>query len=102
MALIMAGRRAGGHDGQMGAGGYESWFLSARDPGSPRALWIRHTRHRPRQGPEAWLELVLARIRIGPARSPWTAMGALGLSGERIALGGLGRRSRVDAGPGRL
>ncbi|HEY2491177.1 MAG TPA: hypothetical protein VGI37_16865 [Streptosporangiaceae bacterium] len=220
----------------MGAGGYESWFLSARDPGSPRALWIRHTRHRPRQGPEsaalwctvtdgglgqrpavikqvfsafpaetaagpgqfrgqaamgehsarwvlaitgqqpplrplrppvlyraplprtkleavvpdgqvtgvlqvdgrdvsvsgwrgtaghnwgsehadswvwlhaadfgaapeAWLELVLARIRIGPARSPWTAMGALGLSGERIALGGLGRRSRVDAGPGHL
>ena len=43
--------------------------------------------------PEAWLELVLARIRVGPARSPWTAMGALSLSGERIALGGLGRRS---------
>ncbi|MGH3286877.1 MAG: hypothetical protein ACRDPD_19705 [Streptosporangiaceae bacterium] len=52
--------------------------------------------------PEAWLELVLARIRVGPARSPWTAMGALGLGGERIALGGLGRRSRVDARPGRL
>ena len=29
-------------------------------------------------------------------------MGALGLSGERIALGGLGRRSRVDARPGHL
>ena len=52
--------------------------------------------------PEAWLELVLARIRVGPARSPWTAMGALGLGGERIALGGLGRRSRVDARPGHL
>jgi len=52
--------------------------------------------------PEAWLELVLARIRVGPARSPWTAMGALGLSGERIPLGGLGRRSRVDASPDRL
>jgi hypothetical protein len=236
MALIMAGRCAGGHDGQMGARGYESWFVSARDPVSPRALWIRHTRHRPRQGPEsaalwctvidrdlgkrpavikqvfsafpqetaagpgqfrgqaamgehsahwdlaitgqqpplrplrppvlyraplprtkleavvpdgqvtgmlqvdgrevsvsgwrgtaghnwgsehadswvwlhaadfgtapeAWLELVLARIRVGPARSPWTAMGALGLSGERVALGGLGRRSRVDARPGHL
>jgi hypothetical protein len=227
---------ADGHDGQMAAFGYESWFVSARDPGSPRALWIRHTRHRPRQGPEsaalwctvvdrdlgqrpavikqvvsafppeaaagpgqfrgqaamgdrsarwdlaitggqpplrplrppvlyraplprtkleaivpdgqvtgtlqvdgravsvsgwrgtaghnwgsehadswvwlhaadfgaapeAWLELVLARIRVGPARSPWTAMGALSLDGERIALGGLGRRSRVDAGPGHL
>jgi hypothetical protein len=220
----------------MGAGGYESWFVSARDPDSRRALWIRHTCHRPVQGPEsvalwctvidrehdqppavvkqvfsafppgaaagpgqfrgqaamrahsarwdvtitggqsplrplrppvlyraplprtkleaivpdgqvtgvleiqgrtvtvsgwrgtaghnwgsehadswvwlhaagfaaapqAWLELVLARIRIGPARSPWTAMGALSLSGERIVLGGLGRRSRVDARPDRL
>ena len=229
----MSSRCAGGHDGQMGASGYESWFVSARDPVSPRALWIRHTRHRPRQGPEsaalwctvidrglgqrpavikqvfrafpaeaaagpgqfrgqaalgdrsagwdlaitsqqpplrplrpavlyraplprtkleavvpdgqvtgtlevdgravsvsgwrgtaghnwgsehadswvwlhaagfgaapeAWLELVLARIRVGPARSPWTAMGALSLSGERIALGGLGRRSTVDARP---
>jgi hypothetical protein len=29
-------------------------------------------------------------------------MGALSLGGERIALGGLGRRPRVDARPGRL
>jgi len=219
----------------MGPAGYQSWFLSARDPGSPAALWIRHTRHRPRQGPESaalwctvadrsqagppvvvkqvfaafpagaaagprqfrgnavmgqrtahwdltvsspqpplqplrpavlrrtplprtklevsapdgwvtgtlgvdgrvvavsgwrgtvghnwgsehadswvwlhaefgtapggWLELVLARIRIGRARLPWTAMGALSLDGERIPLGGLGRRPRVDARPGRL
>jgi hypothetical protein len=220
----------------MGAAGYESWFISARDPDSPRALWIRHTRHRPRQGtesaalwctlidrdlarppivvkqvfdgfpsdaaagpgqfrgqaaigaqtarwdltvtggapilrplrppvlyraplprtkleatvpdgqvsgtldidgrqlsvsgwrgtvghnwgsehadswvwlhaagfataPQTWLELVLARIRIGPARSPWTAMGALSLNGDLISLGGLGRRSQVDARPGRL
>jgi len=217
----------------MSAVGYESWFISARDPVSPRALWIRHTRHRPVQGresvalwctvidgragqptavvkqvftafppgsaagpenflgqaamgdhrarwdlaitgaepplrplrppvlysaplprtkvlatvpdgqvtgmleidgraiaasgwrgtvghnwgsehadswvwlhaadfggaPEAWLDLVLARIRVGPARSPWTAMGALSLAGDRIVLGGLGRRSRVDARP---
>jgi hypothetical protein len=236
MTPIISRRCAGGHDGQMGAFGYESWFVSARDPVSPRALWIRHTRHRPRQGPEsaalwctvidrdlgkppavikqvfsafpaeasvglgqfrgqaemgehsarwdlsitgaqpplrplrppvlyraplprtkleavvpdgqvtgmlqvddravsvsgwrgtaghnwgsehadswvwlhaagfgaapeAWLELVLARIKVGPARSPWTAMGALSLSGERIPLGGLGRRSRVDARPDRL
>ncbi len=37
----------------MGAGGYESWFVSARDPVSPRALWLRHTRHRPRRGRES-------------------------------------------------
>jgi hypothetical protein len=220
----------------MGAYGYESWFVSARDPVSRRALWIRHTRHRPRRGlesvalwctvidrdlgqpavvikqvfsafpagaaagpgrfrgqaamggqsarwdlaisgeqrplrplrppvlyraplprtkleatvpdgqvaglleidgrevpvsgwrgtvghnwgsehadswvwlhaagfgaaPQAWLELVLARISVGPARSPWTAMGALSLSGERILLGGLGRPPGVDARPDRL
>jgi hypothetical protein len=220
----------------MSGGGYESWFVSARDPASPRALWIRHTRHRPRHGaesaalwctlvdrsrdqrpavvkqvfgafppdaaagplqlrgsavmgnrtaswdlsitggqaplrplrpavlyraplprtklaasvpdglvtgtldldgqpvgvsgwrgtvghnwgsehadswvwlhaagfasaPDAWLELVLARIRVGRARSPWTAMGALSVGGERIPLGGLGRRPLVDVQPGRL
>jgi hypothetical protein len=219
----------------MGAGGYESWFVSARDPVSPRALWIRHTRHRAYQGPElaalwctvidpdlgqppavvkqvfgvfpdaaagpgqfrgqaalghqsarwdlaitggqpplrplrpavlyraplprtkleatvpdgqvtgmlgidgrsvsvsrwrgtvghnwgsehadswvwlhaagfgtapeAWLDLVLARVKVGPARSPWTALGALSLGGKRISLGGLGRRLRVDARPGGL
>ena len=45
----------------MAAGGYESWFVSARDPASPRALWIRHTRHRPRQGRESaalWCTIV--------------------------------------------
>ncbi len=218
----------------MGASGYESWFLSARDPDSPRALWIRHTRHHPGHGresvalwctvsdgdlvrppavvkevfsafppgaaagpgrfrgqatmgehsarwdlditggqaplrplrppvlyrtplprtkleatvpdgqvtgmlefdgrtvtvagwrgtaghnwgsehadswvwlhaagfgaaPEAWLELVLARIKVGPARSPWTAMGALSLGTERILLGGLGRaQGRRPPGP---
>jgi hypothetical protein len=219
----------------MSSGGYESWFLSARDPGSPRALWIRHTRLVPRSGtvsaalwctladrdggrppmvvkqvfptfpaeaaagpaqfqgratlgqrtahwdlaitspqpllqplrpavlqraplprtkleasvpdgwitgtvgvdgrtadvsgwratvghnwgsehadawvwlhadfgtaPGGWLELVLARVRIGRARLPWTALGALSLDGERIPLGGLGRRPHVDASPGRL
>ncbi len=52
--------------------------------------------------PQAWLDLVLARIRVGPVRSPWTAMGALSLAGDRITLGGLGRRCKVDARPGRL
>jgi hypothetical protein len=33
--------------------------------------------------PGGWLELVLARIRIGRARLPWTAMGALSLDRER-------------------
>jgi hypothetical protein len=37
----------------MTRGGYESWFVSARDPASPRALWIRHTRLRSGAGPES-------------------------------------------------
>lgn len=52
--------------------------------------------------PEGWLELVLARIKVGPVRSPWTAMGALSLGGEPLWLGGLGRRPAVDPAPGRL
>jgi hypothetical protein len=52
--------------------------------------------------PQAWLELALARIKVGPARSPWTAIGAAGLGGELIPLGGLGRRPAVSADPGRL
>jgi len=220
----------------MSVAGYQSWFVSARDPGSPRALWIRHTVHRPAQGPasaalwctlidrglterpfvakqvfaaqpadgvagparfqasasmgqraarweleiasaepplrplrpgwlyrapvprtkleatvpdglisgtlevdgnvldvsewrgtvghnwgsehadlwvwlhaadfgtapEAWLELALARIRVGPVRSPWIAIGALSVGGERIWLGGLGRRPQIEAQPGAM
>jgi hypothetical protein len=239
-AAPMPGRSGGdlpgGHDGLVSTGGYESWFVSARDPASGRALWIRHTWLRTGQGPrsaalwctvvdrglsqrpvvvkevfsafpasaaagpghfrgqaamagqdaqwelaitggpapvrplrpaalyraplprtkleasvpdglvtgmlkvnghrvgvdqwrgtvghnwgtdhadrwvwlhaagfgaapQAWLELVLAKIKIGPARSPWTAMGAFSLGDRPIPLGGLGRRPLVQAGPGRL
>jgi hypothetical protein len=52
--------------------------------------------------PQTWLDLVLARIKVGPARSPWTAMGALGRGGALVPLGGLGRRPSVDAHPDRL
>jgi hypothetical protein len=52
--------------------------------------------------PRAWLELVLARIKVGPARTPWTAIGAASLAGELVPLGGLSRRPTVSADPGRL
>jgi hypothetical protein len=54
------------------------------------------------ESPGTWLDLVLARVRVGPARLPWTAMGALSLDGTRTLLGGLGRRTVVAAGPDRL
>ena len=46
--------------------------------------------------PDAWLDVALGRIRIGRFTTPWIANGALHLDGERIRLGGLGRRARVD------
>jgi hypothetical protein len=54
--------------------------------------------------PEAWLELVIARVRVGGALTPWIANGAVFLGGQRFRLGGLGHVPgvRVVAGPGRL
>jgi hypothetical protein len=54
--------------------------------------------------PEAWLELAIARVRIGGALTPWIANGAVSISGRRFRLGGLGHIPgvRVVAAPGRL
>jgi hypothetical protein len=52
--------------------------------------------------PQGWLEVVLAQLKVGPVRSPWTAMGGLSLGGELIWLGGLGRRPFINVNPGRL
>jgi hypothetical protein len=54
--------------------------------------------------PDAWLELAIARVRVGGALSPWIANGAVAVGGRRFRLGGLGHVSgvRVIAGPGRL
>ncbi len=54
--------------------------------------------------PEAWLELALARVRVGGALSPWIANGAVFVGGRRFRLGGLGHVPgvRVVAAPGRL
>jgi hypothetical protein len=60
--------------------GYESWFVSARDPISPRALWIRRTRHRPVQGPES-VALWCAVFNGDRGRPP----GELSLSSDRGA-----------------
>jgi hypothetical protein len=54
------------------------------------------------EAPDAWLELVLGRVRVGRVTTPWLGGGALSLAGERLALGGPGRRTTVSAQPGRL
>lgn len=54
--------------------------------------------------PETWLELAIARVRVGGALSPWIANGAVSHGGQRFRLGGLGHVAgvRVVAAPGRL
>src|SRR3954463_53230 len=39
--------------------------------------------------PDAWLELAIARVRIGGALTPWIANGAVAFAGGRFRLGGL-------------
>ncbi len=67
-----------------------------------RWVWLHATGFE--DEPEAWLELTLARVRIGGATTPWVANGAVSVGRERHRLGGLGRISgvRVVAAPGRL
>ena len=50
-----------------------------------------------RRGPATWLDVALARIRLGPLLSPWIATGAVSLDGRRFRLGGPGRRVPVLA-----
>ena len=49
------------------------------------------------RGVDTWLDLAIGRIRIGPVTTPWVANGVLSLDGERIRLGGVGRRTAVTA-----
>ena len=55
------------------------------------------------QEPDAWLDVALGRIRVGPVTTPWIANGALCLGGERQQLGGVERfaRTEVREEPGR-
>jgi hypothetical protein len=48
--------------------------------------------------PDAWLDLSLGRVRIGPALTPWIANGALEAAGERIRLSGLPHVEATPAG----
>jgi hypothetical protein len=40
---------------------------------------------------DAWLDVAVARVRVGALLTPWLASGALSLDGVRYPLGGLGR-----------
>jgi hypothetical protein len=46
---------------------------------------------------DAWLDVAIGRVRVGPWTTPWVANGALSLDGRRIPLGGLGARGLLVA-----
>jgi hypothetical protein len=47
------------------------------------------------EAPDAWIDVALGRVRLGPLTTPWIANGAFCHGGESIRLGGLARRPRV-------
>ena len=64
-----------------------------------RAVWLHGANFDGH--PDAWLDVAVARVRMGPLTTPWVANGALSLEGRRHRLGGLRRLPSIDAGPGR-
>jgi hypothetical protein len=48
-----------------------------------------------------WLDAALGKVKLGPLTTPWVASGALSLRGERLALGGPGRKVEVSETPER-
>ena len=52
-------------------------------------------------GEGTWLDAAIGRVKVGRLTTPWIANGALSVDGERIALGGLGRRAQVSERPDR-
>ena len=64
-----------------------------------RWIWV-HVTGLGRRDPEGWLDMVLARMRLGPLLSPWLPAGALVLDGRvrRISAGPGARGLRVELG----
>ncbi len=50
-------------------------------------------------GEETWLDVAIGRVKLGPLTTPWVANGVLCVEGERLPLGGLGRRVEVSERP---
>lgn len=62
-----------------------------------RAIWLHGDNFAGH--PDAWLDVAVGRVRLGPALTPWVANGVLCLDGRRHRLGGLRRVPSIDEGP---
>jgi hypothetical protein len=58
-----------------------------------RWIWLRGASFG--EQPDAWLDVVIGRIKIGPVVLPWIANGVLAMDGVRHRVGGLGHRVTV-------
>jgi hypothetical protein len=59
-----------------------------------RWIWLHGTGFE--GAPDAWLDVALGRVKVGPLTTPWIANGALHVGGRRVRVGGLGRRAKVS------
>ncbi|HSV39176.1 MAG TPA: hypothetical protein VLI04_10475 [Nocardioidaceae bacterium] len=62
-----------------------------------RWVWLRGAGFA--EDPDAWLDVVIGRIKVGPVTSPWIANGMLSLGGIRRRVGGLGKKAVVSTRP---
>ncbi|MBJ8348753.1 hypothetical protein [Antrihabitans sp. YC2-6] len=53
-----------------------------------RWIWLRASGFG--ENPEAWLDVVIGKVRVGPIVTPWIANGMLSVDGMRERVGGLG------------
>jgi hypothetical protein len=61
-----------------------------------RAIWIHGANFVADRA--AWIDLTIARVAVGPLRTPWIANGVLSLGGRRHRLGGLERLASTRVG----
>ena len=59
-----------------------------------RWIWMHGTAFE--GAPDAWLDVTIGRIKIGPWTTPWVANACLSLDGVRHRLGGLGKTRKVQ------
>jgi hypothetical protein len=93
---VQAGDRqieVGGWDGAVG----HNWGAQHAE----RWIWLHGTGFA--EDGDAWLDVALGRVKLGPWTTPWIGNGALSLGGERHRLGGIerARSTHVDEHPGR-
>lgn len=97
IALVPAGR----FDGTLEVAG-ETWDLvgwpgmAGHNWGADHAahwVWI-HAAGLPDRGGAGWIDLILARVKLGPVLTPWIVSGAMCVDGVRQRLGGPTARFR--------